>query len=233
MSEYCYCVPVLQGGEEVMQQWIKKSILNNPEHDRVFETAGISGEQVWIQPTPMGTFAVVSFDVVSADRAFRTIITSNDPWAVDFRRMLTRAHGIDFSQPMPMNERISEWNGKSTVQSHGQYAFIMPVLPGKETDLRKWNEVELHTAAHDRLYLEAGVDREQVWLQHSPQGDIAIILLNTDSAARAFNFLATSSDPWSIKFRAFLLDVYGVDFSKPVAVNKQMVRWMAKEKVRA
>ena len=232
MSEYCFSAPVLDGGEEVMKQWIKKGVTNNPDHDRIFESAGITGEQVWVQHTPMGTFAVACWDVESIERAFQTLITSNDPWTVEFRSTLTRAHGIDFSQPMAPNEKIMDWTGKSTVQSGGQYGFIMPVLPGKEAVLRRWIAEEMPSAAHDRLFAEGGVDREQVWLQHTPMGDIVISLLNTDSPARAFNLLATSSDPFALKFKAFLLDVYGVDFSQPVPINMQVARWTAKERVR-
>jgi hypothetical protein len=108
----------------------------------------------------------------------------------------------------------------------------MPVLPGKEAVLRRWIAEEIPSAAHDRLFTEGGVDREQVWLQHTPMGDIAVILLDTESAARAFSSLAASSDPWAFKFRQFLLEVYGVDFSQPIPINMQVARWTAKERVR-
>jgi hypothetical protein len=109
MMNYSYCVPILPGGETLMRKWIAEEITENPDHDRVFRLAGIDAEQVWIQRTPMGDFAVVTFGTDDPGKAFRTLSTSNDPWAIKFRNMLTKAHGVDFTKPMPLNEMVADW----------------------------------------------------------------------------------------------------------------------------
>jgi hypothetical protein len=93
-----------------MRKWIQEDIVNNSQHDKVFRTAGVSREQVWIQHTPMGDLAVVSFEVKDLEQAFKTIGGSTDPWAVRFREMAMKAHGVDFSKPAPPNELVSDWH---------------------------------------------------------------------------------------------------------------------------
>jgi hypothetical protein len=95
-----------------MQDWIAQMIKNNKDHDAVFQAAGISREQVWIQRTPQGDLAVVSFEVKDPAKAFETIATSHNPWAVKFRVFLGKAHSVDFSQPVSLNEQVVNWQAK-------------------------------------------------------------------------------------------------------------------------
>ena len=46
MTNYCFAVPILPGGIGLMKKWNQENIVNNKEHDAVFEAAGISREQV-------------------------------------------------------------------------------------------------------------------------------------------------------------------------------------------
>jgi hypothetical protein len=112
MANYCYTVPILPGRVELMKKWIAERIVDNREHDELFAEAGISREQVWVQHTPMGDFAVVSFEVKDAEKAFEVLATSKKPFAVDFRAFLTEAHGVDFSQPFAINEQVADWHAK-------------------------------------------------------------------------------------------------------------------------
>ena len=117
MSNYCFVSPILPNGQEQMKIWIRDEVNNNADHDRVMREAGISREEVWIQHTPMGDFAVSSFETDDPGKAFQVLTHSNDPWAARFRNLLTKAHGIDFSKPMPLNEQVAEWHAMETVRS--------------------------------------------------------------------------------------------------------------------
>ena len=112
MANYCFCTPILPGGLEQMKKWNGEMIMNNKEHDEVFRAAGISREQVWVQHTPQGDFAVVSFEVKDPTKAFQTIATSPKPWAARFREFLNKAHGVDFTHPMPPNQLLVDWHDK-------------------------------------------------------------------------------------------------------------------------
>ncbi len=109
MANYSFVAPLLPGGEERMRDWIKRGINNNADHDRLMREFGISREQGWIQRTPMGNFAVITFDVKDPQRAFEMLARSKDPWAVQFKDFLKQAHGIDVTQPVPLNEQVIDW----------------------------------------------------------------------------------------------------------------------------
>jgi hypothetical protein len=44
-TNYCFTIPILPGGIELMKKWNEENIVNNKEHDAVFMTAGITHEQ--------------------------------------------------------------------------------------------------------------------------------------------------------------------------------------------
>jgi len=100
-----------------MKIWIRDEVNNNANHDRVMREAGVSREEVWIQRTPMGDFAVISLETDDPGKTFKILSNSNDPWAAKFRDMLTKAHGIDFSKAVPLNEQVAEWHAMEKVRS--------------------------------------------------------------------------------------------------------------------
>jgi hypothetical protein len=110
MANYCFAVPILPGGDKLIKTWIRDNLVNNEEHDRVFRLAGISREQVWIENTPTGALAVVSFEVKDPTEAFKTLGSASEPWAVRFREFAMKAHGVDLTKPLPLNELVADWS---------------------------------------------------------------------------------------------------------------------------
>ena len=43
-THYCFTIPILHGGIELMKKWNEENIVNNKEHDAVFMAAGITHE---------------------------------------------------------------------------------------------------------------------------------------------------------------------------------------------
>jgi hypothetical protein len=110
MSNYCFTVPILPGGVELMRKWNDENIVNNKEHDAVFKAAGISREQVWVQHLPQGDFAVASYETDDPERSFKVLATSSEPWAIKFREHLKKGHGLDIAQSdMQRNELVANW----------------------------------------------------------------------------------------------------------------------------
>ncbi len=111
MTNYCFTVPILPGGIELMKKWNQENIINNKAHDSAFKAVGISREQVWIQHLPQGDFAVVSFETDDIGQSFKVLAKSKDPWSVKFREHLNKAHGLDIvNAAMQLNEQIADWN---------------------------------------------------------------------------------------------------------------------------
>ncbi len=106
------------------------------------------------------------------------------------------------------------------------YCFAVPILPGTESLIQKWiREGVVNNKEHDKALRAAGISREQVWVQQSPQGALAIASFEVKDAGSAFKAIATSTDPWMVSFREFLKAAHGVDMSKPVPLNEQVADW--------
>jgi hypothetical protein len=111
-TNYCFTIPILPGGIELMKKWNEENIVNNKEHDAVFMTAGITHEQVWIQHMPQQNqdFVVASYETSDPEQSFKVLATSDKPWAVKFREHLKNAHGLDIAQSsMQINELVVNW----------------------------------------------------------------------------------------------------------------------------
>jgi hypothetical protein len=108
------------------------------------------------------------------------------------------------------------------------YCFAFPMLPGGEERMRNWiRDMQASNPDHDEVFREAGISREQVWIQRTPMGDLAIASLEAEDRDRAFQVLATSTHPWAAKFREFLMAAHGVDITQPSEPNEKVADWQA------
>ena len=97
------------------------------------------------------------------------------------------------------------------------FAFVAPIVPGKEEIDAKAIEQAM-TGEHRDAYVSsrraAGITREAVWHQKTPDGTtLAIVLVEADDPAAAFGHLATSDDEFDRGFRAMIEEVHGFDLA--------------------
>ena len=110
------------------------------------------------------------------------------------------------------------------------YCFIAPILPGGIELMKKWNKENIvNNKEHDAVFMDAGITREQVWIQHIPQQqnqDFAIACYETNDPEQSFKVLATSDKPWAVKFREHLKNAHGLDIAQsPMQINELVVNW--------
>jgi hypothetical protein len=107
------------------------------------------------------------------------------------------------------------------------YCFIAPILPGGIELMRKWNEENIiNNKEHDEVFRVAGISREQVWIQHLPQGDFGVASYETNDPEQSFKALATSNEPWAGKFREHLKKTHGLDITQAaMQLNELVVNW--------
>lgn len=98
-------------------------------------------------------------------------------------------------------------------------AFALPITPGKTDEWVAWsNELagsrrEEYTASRRRL----GLTGEDAYLQHTPNGDFAIIVLRGDNIEQSLAGIATSQEPFDVWFRQRAKDLFsGLDLSAPM-----------------
>jgi hypothetical protein len=92
-------------------------------------------------------------------------------------------------------------------------AFAIPILPGKTEADRAAMASCWHgerKAAFEDARRRAGITREAVFIQSTPNGDVAVVYLEGDDMANAMKIVATSDEPFDRWFRDQVRDAHGV-----------------------
>ena len=95
--------------------------------------------------------------------------------------------------------------------------FSLPIAAGQTEAFRTAHR---RFAVDRRPEFEAsrrrlGVTAERGFLQHMPAGDLAIVLFEVEDPARMFAGVGGSDEPLDADFRAYLLQVFGLDVTRP------------------
>ena len=88
------------------------------------------------------------------------------------------------------------------------FAFVLPVLPGQEENIRSLSEAiggsgplrEEYEASRKRL----GIREEKVWVQRTPIGQTIIIYWETEDPQRTLREIADSQDEFDQRFRQLI-----------------------------
>lgn len=104
-------------------------------------------------------------------------------------------------------------------------AFILPLTPGKTEERRRWGEEILGPRRNEyhAFRRRLGLTAQRMYLQHTPQGETAIIYLEGDDLQQAFRVLGESQEPFAIWFRQRAKDLFnGFDLTEtsPVSLSK-------------
>ena len=96
-------------------------------------------------------------------------------------------------------------------------AFVLPLTPGKTEEWRGWVEVFLSSrrSEFEAFSRRLGL-RTQCWyLQHTLQGDRAIMYLEGEDPQRTFQHLRMSQDPFAVLVRQRAKDLFdGFDLTE-------------------
>jgi hypothetical protein len=93
------------------------------------------------------------------------------------------------------------------------YAFAAPILPGKLPVLKE----TVNLMSGDRrseaeaIRREAGLDREQVFVHHTPMGEFAIVVWDTADFQKVLKTLSEATGEFARWFQSQLLEVHGFD----------------------
>jgi hypothetical protein len=109
-------------------------------------------------------------------------------------------------------------------------AFAAPILPGKtdqdRADTQSCDHGDRH-AAYVASRERHGITRESAWLQQTPAGDIAVVYIEADDLAAAFEGLGTSQDPFDVWFRESVRDVHGINLEDGFPPPEQLLSYQA------
>lgn len=104
--------------------------------------------------------------------------------------------------------------------------LAVPLLPGTSATDRE----EMHSCWHGERAAEHtasrrrhGITHEAVWIQSSPENDVAVVLIESPDVAAALLGLATSQVPFDAWFRDHLRAVHGLDLADGMAAPEQVL----------
>jgi hypothetical protein len=69
----------------------------------------------------------------------------------------------------------------------------------------------------------AGIKREAVWHQTTPQGTLAVVYLEAEDVGAAMQAIGTSEAPFDRWFRDTMQEVHGVDLAEPAPPPELML----------
>jgi len=95
-------------------------------------------------------------------------------------------------------------------------AFAFPLRAGKTEEWRAWVREILgpRRSEYEAFSRQLGLKTQRAYLQHTPQGDQAIIYLEGEDLQRTFQQLRTAQDPFTILVRQQTMDLFGVDLTQ-------------------
>jgi len=89
------------------------------------------------------------------------------------------------------------------MNSMASLAFVLPLTPGKTQEWRHWGEEILgpRRSEYEAFRRRLGLRTLRWYLQHTPQGDQAIIYLAGEDLQRTFQELQMSQDTFAVWLR--------------------------------
>lgn len=129
-----------------------------------------------------------------------------------------------------MSYNASQSIPKARYPMSKMYAMVLPVLPGKLEDWKQYSQSLLRERRreYEAARIKAGIQRELIWHQATPLGDMLILLIELDGTLE--NFLASMANPQDDFSRDFLAQAkifHGLDPEnvKGAGINQLVFEW--------
>lgn len=112
----------------------------------------------------------------------------------------------------------------------GSFAMAIPIIEGKTDEWVAWAKSmtgEQKQAAGD-LYRKHGIDRTRCWIQHTPDGDMAVVLHEGPGADAWLRNLGSDDSESAAWFKDKVRTIHGMDPDNPppgLELPELMVDW--------
>jgi hypothetical protein len=96
-----------------------------------------------------------------------------------------------------------------------EFMFTIAIVPGKEGLDRETLDTMVgpRRDEFEAALRDAGLRRQMVWHQQTPDGTVAVVYLEGDDAAAGMQQFSSSDAPFNTWFRDQMKEVHGVDIS--------------------
>lgn len=221
MNTYAYGVMLPPGNADRLRRFSSEVMgPRKAEHDEYLRRFHLIKQYGWLQSTPMGDMVVVYLeatdDFIEENRKFAA---STHPFDVWYKGQLHELLGQDLSRPFPPDfvEVVYESHDVPPTGGEQPFAIAAMVQPGKTDALRRLIGELLgpRNAEFRDAHRRFGQSVQNLYLEHTPQGDLTVYYDESPNSARALQEFGESRNPFDVWWKEQLLDITGIDYSQP------------------
>jgi hypothetical protein len=233
MPTFGLVFPILPGKEGVVREICRQLQERRSEYEESRARGGVSVERAYIQNNPDGSSVVLAY--LETDRGFgdamKVLLASESPLDHYFVDKNTEATGIDFRTQLdgPDPETVGQWIAPGNSRRARGFAFTVPLQPGKTDPGREFAREAFVTrrAEMTESRLAKKMTREEVFLNHTPAGDVVVVYIEGDDPIEANRQFAASESPFDRWFKDRCKEIFPayVDFNQPVPANEEIFSW--------
>lgn len=230
MPSFGLVYPVLPGKESVVRDVGSQLKERRSEYQQSRQRSGVTLERAYLQKNPDGSSLVVAY--LEGDRSFGemmgALVNSDIPLDHYFIEKNREATGIDFAAgPQgPDPELVGEWVAPAA-SGHGRgLAFAAPVQSGKTEQARQFAREAYSTRQAEMAESRSakGLTREQVFVNHTPAGDVVVVYLEGADPVDGNRQFAASNAPFDRWFKDQCKEIFPafINFDQPVPANEEL-----------
>ncbi len=233
MPTYGLIFPIVPGKEPVIRDVCRQLQERRAEYEDSRGRMGVSVERAYIQDNPDGSAVVLAY--IDADRSLNegmsVMLASESPLDRYFIEREAEATGVDFRSlgKLPEPETVGQWLAPGNPQRARGLVFTAPLLPGKTDDGRAFAREAFVTrrAELTESRLAKRMTREEVFLNHTPAGDMIVVYIEGEDPVEANRQFAASHTPFDRWFKDRCKEIFPpyIDFNQPVPDNEEIFSW--------
>jgi hypothetical protein len=224
MRVSAYALPVLVGREKELQALARELESRATEFRGYHARNGVTRESTFLQRTPQGSQFLTYREFDNSSGTQSKPDNSFEPW---FSDRLTAVHGFDpLAAPPPKVDLLVRQRPSRGGET---YVAALPVMPNKTARLHEFaSELNgIHASEFEESLRRLGHGLS-LFVQHTPQIDLAISVIEGDEPASVLGRLAMSQHPFDRWHVQQIADQTGLDFSAPPPPpNEKLWSWEA------
>jgi len=222
MRVSAYVLPVLNGKESDLLALARELNSRSAEFGKYHARNGIIRESAFLQKMPQGSQLLMYREY---DDSSSTQPKSDGTFESRLSERLVAVHGFDpVAAPQPQIELLV----RQRPGRRGEiYIAALPLLPNKAARLHEFaSELNgIHAAEFEESLRRLGFGLT-LFVQHTPQFDVSISVVEGDEPASALGRLAMSQHPFDRWHLRQIADQTGLDFSgPPPPPNEELWSW--------
>jgi len=216
---YALAAPILEGQEDAWMNLVAEITGPRAEaHAEAYAKLGVTKEEVWLQKTPEGSWAVVYMEGKDLENLMAREFESDDPHVQWFTEQLAAVHGFDpEGEPLPANELVFRGDVPGVEGDTQPYALAAPILAGQEAAFAEFiAALQDRKAEWEESRRAKGIAKEYVWLQNAPEGSVAVVYFEaTDPEGLLSRMMAESDLEFDGWFQERIAAIHGISGEPP------------------